>query len=155
MAFPTWTATEIHTALNEERLPGEPYTPATAAVLHRVGLMMRPEDGFEHDPMLLIERAEGRIEGRAEGRVEGIEEGRAKGRAEGRISGLAQGRDDGRTVARKEAVEAAFAIRGLWIAPMSVARAAGSHATMETLLRAAHACRDEDDLLHRLRGGRD
>ena len=154
-AFPTWTAAEIHAALNEERAPGEAFTPATAAALHRVGLMMRPACGYEHDPMLLIERAEGRLEGRAEGHAEGRRAGLEEGRMEGRIAGLSQGRDDGRTAARKEAVEAVFAIRGLRITVLSVTIAAASLVTMETLLRAAHACRDEDDFLNRVGAGPD
>ena len=154
-AFPTWTAAEIHAALNEERSPGEAFTPATAAALHRVGLMMRPATGFQHDPMLLIERAEGRLEGRAEGHAEGRRAGREEGRMEGRVAGLSQGRDDGRTAARKEAVEAVFAIRGLSTTVLSVTVAAASLVTMEALLRAAQACRDEDDFLNRVGAGPD
>ena len=51
--------------------------------------------------------------------------------------------------ARKEAVEAVFAIRGLRITVLSVTIAAASPMTMEALLRAAHTWRDEDDFLNR------
>ena len=49
---------------------------ATAAVLRRVGQVMRPQTGTgpENDPFLRAERAESRDEGRVEGRIDTLHE---------------------------------------------------------------------------------
>ena len=64
-AFPTWSAAEIHTALNEAE---GAMSPATAAALRRVGKLMRQATGTgpDDDPFLQAERAEARLEARVE-----------------------------------------------------------------------------------------
>ena len=73
-AFPSWTAAEIHRAMNEPTLSVE-----TMAVLERVGRALRERDGAGARDAPLLQRA--RAEGRAEGRTEGRAEGRAEQRA--------------------------------------------------------------------------
>ena len=71
VAFPGWTAPEIHVALTEPLT-----TPGTCRVLERVGRALGARDGTgpEDDPLLgaLIgrERAQGRAAGRAEGQAD-------------------------------------------------------------------------------------
>ena len=95
-AFPGWTASEIHRAMNEPTLSIE-----TMAVLDRVARALRARDGDQAGdaPFLRRVRAEshaaGRAEGRAEGRAAGQAEGRAEGREEGRVEGRAEGRAAG------------------------------------------------------------
>ena len=48
-AFPTWTAAEIHTALNEQRLSAE-----TTAVLERIGRILGEREGTGPDDDLLM-----------------------------------------------------------------------------------------------------
>ena len=59
-AFPGWTATEIHTAMNEAELSA-----ATSRVLDRVGRALGARDGTGPDdtPWLRMHREEGRAEG--------------------------------------------------------------------------------------------
>ena len=85
-AFPSWTAAEIHRAMNEPTLSVE-----TMAVLERVGRALRERDGdgVRDAPLLRRVRAASRAEGRKEGRAEGWKEGRAEGRKEGRAEGRA------------------------------------------------------------------
>ena len=67
-AFPGWTATEIHMALNE------PVRSAlTSRILDRVGRALGARDGTGPDdtPWLRAHRSEGRARGWAEGRAEG------------------------------------------------------------------------------------
>jgi len=66
-AFPSWTAAEIHRALNEPVWSAE-----TMAVLERVGRALRDRDGTgpSDAPFLQRTRAAGRAEGRAEGHAE-------------------------------------------------------------------------------------
>ena len=81
LAFPGWTANEIHLALNE------PVRSAfTSRVLDRVGRALGARDGTGPDDTLWLRahREEGRHRGRAEGRAEGRAKGRAEGRAEAR-----------------------------------------------------------------------
>lgn len=63
-AFPSWSAMEIHAALNEDRTVSGGLSPATANVLRRVGRLMRGDTGTgpDDDPFLRAERAEGRME---------------------------------------------------------------------------------------------
>lgn len=60
-AFPTWTAEEIHRALNESAV-----SPSTVEVLRRVAdeLAAREGTGPDDDPLLRRERAEGRADER-------------------------------------------------------------------------------------------
>ena len=69
-AFPGWTATEIHRALNEHTPSAETY-----AVLRRVGRALGALEGTgpDDDPWLRHERDEGRAEGRAAALVEVVE----------------------------------------------------------------------------------
>ena len=94
-AFPGWTASEIHRAMNEPTLSVE-----TMAVLDRVARALRARDGDQAGdaPFLRRVRAESHAEGRAEGRVEGRVEGRAEGRVEGRAEGRAAGHAGQRTL---------------------------------------------------------
>ena len=71
-AFPGWTASEIHRAMNEPALSIE-----TMAVLDRVGRALRDRDGAQTgDALLRRMRGESHAEGRAEGRAEGHAEQR-------------------------------------------------------------------------------
>ena len=67
MAFPGWTAREIHRALNEAEL-----SDATMAALRRVARSLGAAEGTgpDDDALLRAERREGRTEGRQEGRRE-------------------------------------------------------------------------------------
>ena len=78
-AFPGWTASEIHRAMNESTLSIE-----TMAVLDRVARALRGRDGDHAGdaPFLRRMRAASHAAGRAEGRAHGRAEGRAQGRAE-------------------------------------------------------------------------
>ena len=64
LAFPGWTAAEIHRALNEPKLSGE-----TAEVLSRVGRELGAAEGTspDDDPFLRRQRRESRADGRVEG----------------------------------------------------------------------------------------
>ena len=137
VAFPTWTADEIHSGMNEKRMPNTPMSEATAAVLRRVGRLMRKDTGTgpDDDPFLRAERAESREEGHIRGRAEGL----ADGRIEGRVETL------------QEMMRSIFEVRGL---PMSDRFAALVEAAadlpVQALLHAAEACRDEADFARHL-----
>ena len=121
LAFPTWTAAEIHAGMNEARTREKPLSEATAAVLRRVGRLMRTETGTgpDNDPFLRAERAESRAEGRIAERV--------------------------------EMLRSLFDMRGLPMSPRFGEHvAAFADMPAETLLRTAYACRDEADFLRRL-----
>ena len=62
-AFPTWTADEIHAALNEEALSA-----STVAVLRRVGRALGEQGGTstDDDPFMRVEREQSRYETLAE-----------------------------------------------------------------------------------------
>ena len=81
VAFVGWTAAEIHAALHEP----EP-TPATAAVLWRIGRALGEQEGTapEDNEFLRTGIKEGWCEGLAEGRKRGRQEGREEGHREGR-----------------------------------------------------------------------
>lgn len=66
-AFPGWRAEEIHRALNEPVV-----SPATSAVLERVGRALGEREGTgpDDDPLLGRHRTESLAKGRAEGRAE-------------------------------------------------------------------------------------
>ena len=141
VAFPTWTAAEIHAGMNERRTPRKPISDATAAVLRRVGRVMgnAAGSGPENDPFLRAERAESREEGRAEGREAGRAEGREAGRAEGRIETL------------RDVLRDILDARGIALSPQFNARlAAQADQPVKALLDAARTCRDEADYWRRL-----
>ena len=75
LAFPGWTANEIHFAFNEPVLSA-----FTSRVLDRVGRALGAREGTGPDDTLWL-RAH-REEGRTRGRVEGRAQGRSEGRAE-------------------------------------------------------------------------
>ena len=68
VAFPGWTAAEIHTAMNEMDCSAE-----TVAVLTRVGRVLgeRLGTGPDDDPLLGAQRRESRAEGERAGQLEG------------------------------------------------------------------------------------
>ena len=78
-AFPTWTAAQIHAALNETRL-----SPHTLADLTRVGRRLGRQEGTtpDDDPQLGRHRRQARDAGLRTGRVDGHAGGLAQGRAE-------------------------------------------------------------------------
>ena len=69
LAFPGWTAWEIHRALNEAEL-----SDATMGALRRVARSLGAAEGTgpDDDPLLRAERMEGRAEGRQETRTEAV-----------------------------------------------------------------------------------
>ena len=70
-AFPTWTADEIHVALNEDVLSA-----STVAVLRRVGRALGEQGGTstDDDPFMRVERERSRREGIEKGRLEMLAE---------------------------------------------------------------------------------
>ena len=92
-AFPGWTASEIHRAMNEPALSAE-----TMSVLERVGRALCNRDGASPRDAPFLRRT--RATSRAEGHAEGLAEGRAQGRAEGQADGHAEGRAEGRAEQR-------------------------------------------------------
>ena len=101
LAFPGWTAAEIHRAMNEPALSMD-----TMTVLDRVGRALRDreqasgEDAASLGGLHTKSHAEGRADRAEEGRAEDRAEGRAEDRAEGRAEGRAQGRVEGRAEQR-------------------------------------------------------
>ena len=136
VAFPTWSAGEIHTALNE------PYTSAaTVGTLRRVGEAMGRlvGTGPDNDPFLGAERSISRLAGREEGRQEGRREGLVKERLS--------------TIAR---LLAARDIRPDVDVARELNEVADRIATMPhgTVLDAALECADFADFQRRLRPGK-
>ena len=144
-AFPTWTAAQLHAALNESRL-----SPRTFADLTRVGRRLGRQEGTtsDDDPQLGRHRRQahdaGLRAGRAEGRAEGLTRGRAEGLTQGRAEGIALQRTFlGRLAAQK-------------FGPVTSERIADLLAGIEDPDRLAEAgdliiaCDDGDDLLSRL-----
>ena len=76
-AFPTWTAKEIHVALNEAAL-----SLGTLKALERIGRRLGEQEGTtpEDDPQIAAERRDAHAEGHAEGHVQGHAEGYMEGR---------------------------------------------------------------------------
>ena len=127
--FPTWTGAEIHAGMNEQWTPEQPMSEATAAVLRRVGQVLRQQTGTgpDNDPFLRAERAESRAEGRVEGRVEG------------RIDTL------------QELLRDIFKKRALVASPRLDAVVRESvDLPANVLMDAAYACRDEADFRRRV-----
>ena len=123
-AFPTWTADEIHSALNEPIL-----SESTVAVLRRVGRALGEQGGTstDDDPFMKVEREQSRREG--------IEEGIGRGVDKDRLEMLAEA-----LAARDIAISQRLEKHGGAIVAVPV----------RTLMRAALACRDETDFLHRI-----
>ena len=148
-AFPTWTAAEIHAGMNEQRSQERPMSDATAAVLRRVGRMIRKTTGTgpDNDPFLRMERAESRAEGQAKGHAEG----HARGHAEGRVEGRADGRIEGRVETLKEMLVGVFEMRELAMSPkfMDIVEASAD-LPGKVLLGAAHECGSEEDFVRRV-----
>ena len=119
-AFPTWTAEEIHAALNEDALSA-----STVGVLRRVGRALGEQGGTgtDDDPFMRVEREQSRREG--------IE----KGIERGRLEMLAEALAARGIVASKRLEEHAAAIVAV---------------PVRTLMHAALACRDEADFLRRI-----
>ena len=146
-AFPTWSAREIHTGLNE------PWTSSfTVATLRRVGETMgrlvgtRPED----DPFVEAERRIGRLAGAREGKSAGLEEGRREGLEEGRREGLEESRE-ALLQERLSTVERVLTVRNIpaagQLGDWADQIAALPH---EAVLDAAFESRDLTDFLRRL-----
>ena len=133
VAFPGWTASEIHVALTEPLS-----TERTCQVLERVGraLGVREGTGPRDDPLL---------------RVLGDRE-RAAGRAEGRTVGRAEGRTAGRADGQAELVRAMLLERGIAVSESFTARAAAAVDTPRgaRMAAAALACTGEGDFWRRL-----
>ena len=129
-AFPGWSAIEIHQAFNEPAM-----SHVTAETLHRVGqaLATDPETGPDRDPWLRIHRDQCRAEGRAEGHATGRAEGIATGRAEARLS----------------AALALLAVRGIETTEAALTDGLASFPDVgdDALMRAALACRSQEELL--------
>lgn len=139
VAFPTWSAREIHNALNE------PYTSAiTVGTLRRVGEAMGRlvGTGPDNDPFLGAERNISRLAGLRAGRTMGRQEGREEGRREG----LAR--------ERLSTIDRLLASRDIRV-DATLNDVADRIATMphDTVLEAALECADFADFLHRLRLG--
>ncbi len=128
LAFPSWTAAEIHLAINESKL-----SPETTAALRRVGGLMAERDGGGPDLFLRLEREESRAEGRAQGHAEGLAKGEAIG------------------VRKTVEFMAVLASRGFVHSPALV-DGFGLIARIDEaeLLRLGMNCRDEADLLERM-----
>ena len=148
-AFPTWTALQIHAALNESRLGSQ-----TLADLTRVGRRLGEQEGTtpDDDPQLGRHRRQAREAGLRAGRAEGLEQGIAEGLEQGIAEGLEQGRAEG--IARERAVLVRLAARK-FDAP-TAERIAAFVARLEAPDRLAEVCDllfecdDADALLSRL-----
>ena len=140
VAFPGWTAEEIHAGLTQ------PPTAHTYDVLARVGRALGDREGTgpEDDPMLraLGERTLAR--GFADGREAGLAEGREAGLAQGREAGVAEGR----TQELAAAVTSILAARGLSV-PGGLSEAVAG-VPRDTVVAAALACADAADFRRRL-----
>ena len=127
-AFPTWTADEIHAALNEPILSA-----STVAVLRRVGRALGEQGGTstDDDPFMKVEREQSRREGIERGIEREIERGIEKSRLDLLDETLAA-----RDIATSQHLE----------------EHAGSivRVPVPVLMRAALACRDEADFLRRI-----
>ena len=132
-AFPSWTAEEIHAAMNEAAPSAE-----TCAVLERVGLALgaRQGTGPDDDPLMrsLLEH----------GRARGLAEGRSEGRSEGRM----QGKDE----ARAEMARQILLSRGIEVSvEFSAALSLLGELSEQAIVAAALACSSEANFLMRLR----
>ena len=125
LAFPSWTAQEIHLALNEREM-----SYVTMAALRRVGrtLGVAVGTGPDDDPLLHEERRQSHAEGHAEGRTEALVE------------------------TQRDAVLQVLKLRGLPVSAALPRRLAELRAASTgVLVQAALECRDEADFLHLIR----
>lgn len=132
-AFPSWTAEEIHAAMNEVVPSAE-----TCAVLERVGLVLgaRQGTGPDDDPLMRSLRRQGFEHGRAEGRSQGLAEGRMRGKDE----------------ARAEMARQILLSRGIEVSvEFSAALPLLGDLSEQAVVAAALACASEADFLMRLR----
>ena len=133
-AFPSWTAQEIHRALNEREV-----SYVTMAALRRVGRTLGAAVGTgpDDDPLLREERLQSRLP-----------------RAEGHAEGHAEGRTEALVETQRDAVLQVLKLRGLPVSAAFPRRLAEFKAvSTATLVQAALECRDEADFL-RLIGGK-
>ena len=131
-AFPTWTAREIHAALNEPALTG-----STVVVLRRVGRLLGERGGTvtDDDPFMRVELEQSRREGVERGVEKGVEKGIEVGVERGRLEMLSE----------------TLAARDIVTSEMLDARAnVVARIPVRDLMRAALACRDEADFLRRI-----
>ena len=123
-AFPGWTASEIHDAINADTLTDE-----MSETLLRIGntLAARGFTGPDDDPFLRILRDETRVEGRAEGRLEG------------------------RAEERRSMLHSLLAARGIATTPR-LEREFGliANAPVSRLTQVAMNCLDEEDFLRQI-----
>ncbi len=148
-AFPTWTAAQLHAALNESRL-----SPRTLADLTRVGRRLGRQEGTtpDDDPQLGRHRRQAHDAGLRAGRAAGLTRGRAEGLTQGRAEGLTRGRAEGIALQRTFLGRLAAQKFG----PLTSERIADLLAGIEDPDRLAEAgdliiaCDDGDDLLTRL-----
>ena len=124
-AFPSWTAQEIHRALNEREV-----SYVTMAALRRVGRTLGAAVGTgpDDDPLLREERLQSRAVGHAVGRTEALVE------------------------TQRDAVLQVLKLRGLPVSAAFPRRLAEfTAASTATLVQAALECHDEADFLHLIR----
>ncbi|MYD96747.1 MAG: hypothetical protein F4X98_05095 [Gammaproteobacteria bacterium] len=136
VAFPGWSANEIHAALNEPNR-----SQMTVDVLRRVGKAMGQlaGSGPDNDPFLATDRRITRHAALREGREEGHREGREEGRREGRLE------------ERLSVVERLLAMRNISVTSRLEDEADRIAATPhEAMLQAAVDCSDVDDFIRRL-----
>ena len=146
LAFPGWTAAQIHPALTEEPLSAESWR-----ALERVALEMGAREGTtpEDDPLTrsMSRRAaeQEHVEGRRQGHAEGRRQRHAEGRRQGHAEGLA--------AARAQAVTAALRARGVTAPADAVAADVARRADppLDALVAAAVTSTDLSDFRRRLR----
>ena len=135
-AFPTWTAREIHAALNEKALSA-----STVAALRRVGRLLGERGGTvtDDDPLMQVEREQSRRAGVQEGVERGTE------------IGVAKGIEIGVAKVRLELVAEALAARDIATSEKLDAFAdVVGRMPVRDLMRLALVCRDEADFLRRI-----
>ena len=147
VAFPGWTAEDIHEAMNE---PAP--SVRTHGILERLGrrLGAREGTGPDDDALMRSLRGQSRAEGLVEGLVEGEHKGRAKGLAEGRRKGRAEGRMEGRA----EMVREMLRSRGIAVSESFPADVPGfAESPRAAVVAAALGCDSERDFHARIASG--
>ena len=150
-ALPSWTAQEIHLALNEREV-----SYVTMAALRRVGRTLGAAVGTgpDDDPLLREERRQSRAEGHAEGRAEGREWPRRRAAPRAAPRAFAEGRTEALVETRRDAVLQVLKLRGLPVSAAFPRRLAEFRAASTgALVQAALECRDEADFLRLARHG--
>ena len=143
VAFPGWTADEIHVALNEPTRSA-----ATDRALKRVARALGARDGTgpRDTPWLREERDEEGREQHQKGRRKGREEGRREGREEGRR----EGREEGRREERDAVLQAILSGRGMAHLEPVLAESDATRLPLAVALDAVRHCRNAADLRARL-----